>query len=148
MASAPGSGLGGRGFKSHHPDVLTQKGGDGLYMKKHTAALLVLSFFIPSTLFAMGREPKEKKSSQAGFAQVSATGSKRVELYVTSWCGYCKKLEKHLKERGISYDRYDIEADQHAADVFHSIGGTGVPVTRIGSDVVYGYDPDRIAELL
>ncbi len=118
-------------------------------MKKIFVLLITLLFVTPAICFAMGKEPKENKSQAANFDHVSAQASpKNVEIFVTSWCGYCKKLEKFLKDRNIPYTRYDIETNPQAAEVYQSMGGTGVPVTRIGSTIVYGYDPDRILELL
>lgn len=118
-------------------------------MKKTFALLAALLFLAPSLCFAMGREPKEKRSREANFDHVAApASSKTVELFVTSWCGYCKKMERFLNDRDIPFTKYDIETNERAAEAYHSMGGTGVPVTRIGSDIVYGYDPDRILELL
>jgi glutaredoxin len=71
-----------------------------------------------------------------------------VELYRTSWCGYCKKMERFLKEKGISYVAYDIEQDSNAARTFREMGGGGVPVVRIGSNVIRGYNPDAVLSCL
>jgi glutaredoxin len=67
-----------------------------------------------------------------------------VEMFVTSWCGYCKMMERILDKKGISYTTYDIEKDDSAARVFQKLGGRGVPLIRVGSKVVYGYDPDTV----
>lgn len=67
-----------------------------------------------------------------------------VEMFVTSWCGYCKMLERILDKKGISYTTYDIEKDDSAARIFHKLGGRGVPLIRVGSKVVYGYDPETV----
>ena len=34
-----------------------------------------------------------------------------VELYITSWCPYCKKAIEYFESRGIKYKAYDIEKD-------------------------------------
>ncbi len=118
-------------------------------MKKIFLMFLVIFFTAPTLCFSMGKEPSENKSRAAKFDHVSGqTTPKNVEIFVTSWCGYCKKLEKFLMDRNIPYTKYDIESNARAAEAYQSMGGTGVPVTRIGSDIVYGYDPDRILELL
>ena len=74
--------------------------------------------------------------------------SGKVEIFVTSWCPYCRKLESFLKSHDIPYTRYDIEADAKGAQIFDKIGGTGVPVSRVGNEVIHGYDPERILEAL
>lgn len=63
-----------------------------------------------------------------------------VELYVTSWCGYCKKARAFLRSRGIPFREYDVERDAQAARRlagFNSRGG--VPVAVIGDQVLLGF---------
>lgn len=74
----------------------------------------------------------------------SARNCPVVELYVTSWCGYCKMMEQVLDKKGIAYTAYDIEKDDHAAQIYRELHGRGVPLVRVGSKVVYGYDPDTV----
>lgn len=73
-------------------------------------------------------------------------GSPSVELYVTSWCPYCKKAASYFKAKGIPIKEYDIESDPAAAMRFRRFGVRGVPVVVIGKTVVPGYsieDYDR-----
>ena len=85
-------------------------------------------------------------------AQVPAAASdaptKKVEIFVTSWCPYCKKLESFLKKNHIDYTRYDVEQDAAGSKIFEEIGGEGVPVVRIGHNVIHGYDPDAVLAAL
>lgn len=76
--------------------------------------------------------------------QAGSKGGVKVEVYLTSWCGYCKKLVRFLNEKGIPYTAYDIEEGEAAASAYRGLGGRGVPVVRVGSHVVYGYDPDAV----
>jgi glutaredoxin len=71
-----------------------------------------------------------------------------VDIYVTSWCGYCQKLEKFLKAQGIRYRRHDIEKSRTAHERYRSLGGSGVPLIKVGSDVIRGYGPDAILSSL
>jgi glutaredoxin len=77
----------------------------------------------------------------AALAEVSSAG---VEVYMTSWCGYCKKMVRFLNEKGIPYTAYDIEKDSAAARVHRELGGNGVPLVRVGSHVVHGYNPEAV----
>jgi len=66
--------------------------------------------------------------------------SPAVELYVTSWCGYCKRARAFLQARGISFQEYDIERDSAAAQrmaIFNPRGG--VPVAVIGGQTLIGF---------
>ncbi len=68
----------------------------------------------------------------------------KVDVFMTSWCGYCKKMIGFLNEKGIPYTAYDIEKDNTAADAYRALGVRGVPVVRVGSHIVQGYDPDAV----
>ena len=68
-----------------------------------------------------------------------------VELYMTSWCGYCRKAEQYLKRKGIAYTALDIEKDESAKRRYEELGGTGgVPLIQIGTNQVRGYSPEAI----
>jgi glutaredoxin len=71
-----------------------------------------------------------------------------VDVFVTSWCGYCKKLEKFLDSNGIHYTTFDIEKDDNAHKQYKELGGRGVPLARIGSSVVRGYNPDAVLKAI
>ncbi|HTP64430.1 MAG TPA: glutaredoxin family protein [Geobacteraceae bacterium] len=79
--------------------------------------------------------PKKPKAS---------TSSVKVEVFMTSWCGYCRKMINFLNEKGIPYTAYDIEKDNAAAATYRSLGGRGVPLVRVGSHLVRGYDPAAV----
>jgi glutaredoxin len=78
----------------------------------------------------------------------AAAEAPKVDIFVTSWCPYCSKLESFLKKRDVDYTRWDIEKDAKGARLFADLGGEGVPVARIGDRVVHGYDPAEIESAL
>lgn len=71
-----------------------------------------------------------------------------VELFVTSWCGYCRKMESFLIEKGIKFTKHDIEKDPSAAVEYRDLGARGVPVIRIGDNVIHGYNPAAVMRYL
>ncbi len=77
-----------------------------------------------------------------------ASPSTNVEVFMTSWCGYCRKMIRFLNEKGIPYTAYDIEKDSAAARVYRELGVRGVPVVRVGSRVVSGYNPEAVMSYL
>lgn len=83
-------------------------------------------------------QPKKKTPQYSG----------TVDIFVTSWCGYCKKLEQFFDSKGIRYTAFDIEKDSNAHKQYKELGGRGVPLTRIGSSVVRGYNPDAILKVI
>jgi len=67
-----------------------------------------------------------------------------VEIYVTNWCGYCKKAQNYLKSKGIPYVAYDIEKDSAASQRHKELGGRGVPLIIIGSNKMSGFSQERL----
>ena len=47
--------------------------------------------------------------------EAEAVEEPTVEIYVTSWCGYCNKAKNFFRSRGIEFTVYDIEKDRDAA---------------------------------
>ena len=63
-----------------------------------------------------------------------------VEIFVTSWCGYCKKAEAYFTKRNIPFVKYDVEKDQKAAQRKSSLTRSrGVPFVLIGDVGIPGY---------
>ncbi len=96
-----------------------------------------------------GSSPSTRFLSDGNADQQESNGTKpagdaAVELYVTSWCGYCRKLEKFLDDKGVKYTSYDIEKNSAAKRVYKELGGGGVPVSRIGTVIVRGYNPEAV----
>jgi glutaredoxin len=72
----------------------------------------------------------------------------KVILYATSWCGYCAKTRKLLRENKIDYYEYDIEKSVIGREQHASLGGRGIPVLLINGEVVKGYNPAKILKLI
>ena len=108
-------------------------------MKKIFQIVAVFIFLSGSAVFVSEAAPRENTQT---------TVLPRVEIFVTSWCPYCRRLESFLKQSRIDYTRYDVEADAKGAQIFEELGGTGVPVARVGKKVIYGSDPERIIAAL
>ena len=92
---------------------------------------------------------REFSASSSRAAPVASGGRKKVEIYVTSWCPYCRALEKDLTKRKIRFKRYDIERNNSAKRKFQQIApGGGVPVIVIGEQVIRGYKKEKIYQAL
>jgi len=64
-----------------------------------------------------------------------------VELYITSWCPWCKKAKAFFRSRGIAFVEYDIEKDKEAARRKEKIDRRkGVPFAVINGKSVHGYN--------
>ena len=78
-----------------------------------------------------------------------ARTSNSVEIYTTSWCGYCKKAISFLRSNGISYQEYDIEKSRVAKARMKSLGGSGgVPFAVINGNTVSGFSRESYKRAL
>jgi glutaredoxin len=65
----------------------------------------------------------------------------KVELYITSWCPWCKKAKAFFRSRGIAFVEYDIEKDKEAARRKAQIDRQqGVPFAVINGIGINGYN--------
>jgi glutaredoxin 3 len=69
----------------------------------------------------------------------------KVLLFSTSTCSWCRRAKRYFKERGVPVKEINIERDPDAArDIVRKTGQTGVPVIKIGSKWIVGFDMERI----
>lgn len=69
----------------------------------------------------------------------------KVVLFSTSTCSWCRRAKRYFKEHGVPFKEINIERDQQAArDIVRKTGQTGVPVIKIGSSWIVGFDRERI----
>ncbi|MES9898761.1 MAG: glutaredoxin family protein [Sedimenticola sp.] len=71
-------------------------------------------------------------------ASIFNTG-KKVVMYSTSWCVYCKKAKKYFKKNNIRFTEYDIENNSKAKRQYKKMGATGVPVILVGNKRMNGF---------
>ena len=72
----------------------------------------------------------------------------RVIVYGTAWCNYCAKTRKLLNDNYIPYYEYNIERSTQGYEQHKRLGGVGVPLLLINGEVVKGYNPARILQLV
>ena len=69
----------------------------------------------------------------------------RVVLFSTSTCSWCRRGKRYFKEQGVPFKEVNVERDQQAArDIVRKTGQTGVPVIKVGSSWIVGFDKERI----
>lgn len=73
----------------------------------------------------------------------------QVEIFMTRWCGYCKKAREFFAERGIAVTEYDIAADSAAAQRKQKIyPSPGVPLVVINGHPIQGFAPHAYKQAL
>lgn len=72
-----------------------------------------------------------------------------VTIYSTPVCHFCQTAKEFFKENDVAYTEFDVAADaDKRQEMIDMTGQMGVPVIRIGDDVVIGFDEDKVKELL
>ncbi|MFA5889062.1 MAG: glutaredoxin family protein [Candidatus Paceibacterota bacterium] len=74
---------------------------------------------------------------------------KKVTIYSTPTCHYCRLAKEYFDEHKIKYEAYDVAGDmERRREMMEKSGQLGVPVIIIDKDVVVGFDRSRLAQLL
>lgn len=68
----------------------------------------------------------------------------KIEIFVTDGCPHCRRLEQYLEQRNVRYKRVDIEKDAAGERRFRELGGRGVPIIKIGSTIINGFNPEAL----
>jgi glutaredoxin 3 len=72
-----------------------------------------------------------------------------VTIYSTPVCHFCHAAKDFFKENNVSYTEHDVAADlEKRTEMIEMTGQMGVPVIRIGDDVIIGFDEPKLKELL
>lgn len=72
-----------------------------------------------------------------------------VTIYSTPSCHFCHAAKEFFSENNVAYTEHDVASDQEKRkEMVDMTGQMGVPVIRIGDDVVVGFDEGKVKELL
>ena len=70
-----------------------------------------------------------------------------VTLYVLPNCSYCARARGLLNEQNVVFEERNIEDPQVNAE-WKALGGRGVPLLKVGEQLVQGFDPARMQAAL
>lgn len=79
---------------------------------------------------------------------------KKVTIYTTPTCVYCKMSKEFFKENNVEYTEINVATDQDKAqEAIEKSGQMGVPVIVVADesgkeDVITGFDKEKLEELL
>ncbi len=69
----------------------------------------------------------------------------KVVLFSTKTCSWCRRAKKYFRENKVPFKEINVERDASAArDIQKKTGQTGVPVIKIGSKWIVGFDREKI----
>ena len=97
-----------------------------------TAFLLLAALLLPTPL-----------------CSASTGANHKVEIFLTSWCSYCKQAVAFFDDRKVPVRIFDIEKNPDAARRKRELDPrNGVPLVIIDDQVVYGFSPKAYATAL
>jgi glutaredoxin 3 len=74
---------------------------------------------------------------------------KKVIVFSTPTCGWCRKLKDFLRKNNVRFSDIDISKDQVAAkDMIKKSGQQGVPQLWINNVPIVGFDKEKIKKIL
>jgi len=74
---------------------------------------------------------------------------KKVVVYSTPTCPYCKRAKDYLSHKGITYTDINVAQDREKAnEMIQKSGQMGVPVITIDNEVVVGFNQTLLDKLL
>ena len=74
---------------------------------------------------------------------------KEVTIYSTPTCHFCNMAKAYFQQNNIPFTDYNVaENVEKRMEMVELTGQMGVPVIKIGDDIVIGFNQPRIAELL
>jgi len=74
---------------------------------------------------------------------------KKVVIYSTPTCPYCKRAKDYLSQKGIPYVDRNVAQDRDVAkEMIEKSGQMSVPVIIVDNEVVVGFDQALLDKLL
>ena len=74
---------------------------------------------------------------------------KKVVVYSTPTCPYCKRAKAYLSEKGIPYTDINVAEDRDKAkEMIQKSGQMSVPVIVVDDEVIVGFNQGKLDELL
>ncbi len=80
---------------------------------------------------------------------------KKVVIYTTPTCSYCKLAKEFFQQHGVSYEEYNVGSDAaRREEMINKSGQMGVPVIAISGDdleeekIIVGFDKSALASTL
>jgi len=74
---------------------------------------------------------------------------KKIVIYSTPTCPYCKRAKDYLSQKGISYVDRNVAQDRDAAkEMIEKSGQMSVPVIIVDNEIVVGFNQALLDKLL
>ncbi|GAC1391783.1 MAG: glutaredoxin family protein [Candidatus Saccharimonadales bacterium] len=68
-----------------------------------------------------------------------------VTIYSAQWCGFCHAAKQYFTQKNVAFEEKDIDKDPAFATEAKDLSGqTGIPVIKIDTTVIVGFDRPKI----
>lgn len=75
--------------------------------------------------------------------------NKKIVIYSTPTCPYCKRAKDYFSQKGISYTDINVAVDKEKSkEMIQKSGQMGVPVIIVDGEIVVGFNQAKLDELL
>ena len=75
--------------------------------------------------------------------------NKEITIYSTPTCHFCHLAKDWLNEKGIKFTDYNVGVDaEKRKEMVALTGQMGVPVIKIGDEVMIGFNEGKMVEIL
>jgi glutaredoxin len=71
-----------------------------------------------------------------------------VLVYTLPYCSGCEQVKTYLKDKQIAFTLRDAQADPQAQQELLALGALSAPTIKIGSTVIFGFNPRKIDKAL
>jgi glutaredoxin len=71
-----------------------------------------------------------------------------VVLYGADWCGACRRAKEFMDENSIAYDERNVDEERWRDEMVAKAGPGGIPVIDVGGQILRGFNPQRLQQLL
>lgn len=74
--------------------------------------------------------------------------SKKVIIYSSDSCIYCKEAKAYFKNKGIEFDEKNITKDMDARKELMKMGYMSVPIIKIDDKIIKGFNKEMINKII
>ena len=72
-----------------------------------------------------------------------------ITVYSTPTCPYCKLVKEYLQEKSLSFEEVDVASNGEAMkDMVKLSGQMGVPVIKIGDQIIVGWNRQALEDVV
>jgi len=92
--------------------------------------------------------PGRSSGGGAGVPDTARRGDAEIILYSADWCGACRSAKQYMDAQGIDYVERNVDEDRWKQEMFAKAGQGGIPVFDIDGQILRGFSPQRLNDLI